>query len=281
MAGESHKSLDEPDEILEFPKLRADVVEMGGLSIARVVHQPGWRWSTHVRPEVGTEWCEARHSGMVLSGTVHVILRDGTEYEMSAGDVFEIPPGHDGYVVGDEPLVELEWQGYRTFTGGRSRGVLATLLFTDLVESTSTAARLGDVAWRDLLARHYAAIRSQLDRAGGREVDTTGDGILAIFDAPVSAIRCAAGIRDASIDQGLHIRAGIHLGEVQVVGEKVQGVAVHEAARVMAEAGSDEILVSEVTKVLAAASGLQFENRGEHELKGIPGPRNLFAYVQS
>ena len=279
MAGKTHTSLDEPDEILEMPKLRADVVEMGGLSIARVVHEPGWKWSTHVRPKVGTEWCEARHSGVVLEGTLHVVLRDGSEFDMTPGDVFEVQPGHDAYVVGEERVVELEWQGFRTFAGATTRGVLATLLFTDLVESTSTAARLGDVAWRELLGRHYAAIRAELDRSGGREVNTTGDGVLAMFDSPASAIRCAAAIRDASIREGLHIRAGVHLGEVQVVGENVQGVAVHEAARVMGEAGADEILVSEATKVLAAASGLEFEDRGEHQLKGIAEPRRLFAYL--
>jgi class 3 adenylate cyclase len=206
-----------------------------------------------------------------------VILRDGTSFELNPGDVFEIPPGHDGEVLGDEPAVLLEWAGFRTFAGGRGKAVLTTLLFTDLVASTTTAARLGDVRWRELLASHYSAIRSELDRSGGREVNTTGDGILAMFEAPTAAIRCAAAIRDASIDQDLHIRAGVHLGEVQVVGDNVQGVAVHEAARVMAEAGADEILVSETTKALAP--GLEFEDRGEHELKGISGPRRLFAYL--
>jgi class 3 adenylate cyclase len=135
------------------------------------------------------------------------------------------------------------------------------------------------VSWRELLASHYSAIRAALDRAGGREVNTTGDGILAMFDAPAAAIRCAAAIRDASIRQDLHIRAGVHLGEVQVVGDNVQGVAVHEAARVMSEAGADEILVSETTKVLASASGLAFEDRGLHELKGIAEPLRLFALI--
>jgi class 3 adenylate cyclase len=173
--------------------------------------------------------------------------------------------------------VELEWQGFRTFAGGRDRGVLTTLLFTDLVESTSTAARVGDATWRELLSSHYASIRAELDRSGGREVNTTGDGVLAVFDAPASAIRSAAAIRDAVKSEGLHIRAGVHVGEVQIVGDNVQGLAVHEAARVMAEAGADEILVSEATRVLAGGGGLTFEDRGVHHLKGIPEERRLFA----
>jgi class 3 adenylate cyclase len=279
VAGAVHKNLEEPTEIIDLPKLHADVVEVGGLTVARIVHEPGWRWSTHVRPQVGGEWCEARHSGIVLEGSIHVILRDGTELELAPGDVFEVPPGHDAWVVGDERAVEIEWQGVRTFVGGKGRGVLTTLLFTDLVESTSTAARLGDAAWRELLASHYGAIRAELDRFAGREVNTTGDGVVAMFDAPAQAILCAAAIRDAAINQDLHIRAGVHLGEVQVVGENVQGVAVHEAARVMAAAGPDEILVSGATKTLAG--GLEFEDRGEHELKGIPEPRRLYAYVSA
>jgi class 3 adenylate cyclase len=277
VAGASHKSLDDPDEVLRMPGLNADVVEIGGLTVARVVHDPGWRWSTHVRPQVGGEWCRAHHMGVVLSGVVHVILEDGREFETAPGDVFDIPPGHDAYVVGDEPVVELEWQGVWSFAGRGDRGVLTTLLFTDLVESTSIAARVGDGAWRDLLAGHYAAVRAELERSGGREVNTTGDGGLAVFDAPASAIRSAAAIRDVAKSQGLHIRVGVHVGEVQVVGDNVQGLAVHEAARVMAAAGTDEILVSETTRALAAPSGLAFEDRGLHHLKGIPEERRLFA----
>jgi class 3 adenylate cyclase len=279
VAGASHKSLDEPDEEISFPGLNAEVVEVGGLTVARVVHEPGWRWSTHVRPEVGGDWCQARHVGTLVSGQLGVILQDGTKLELSAGDVFEIPRGHDGYVIGDEPAVMLEWAGFRTFAGGQTRGVLTTLLLTDLVESTTTASRLGDVAWRELLSSHYQAIRSELDRFGGREVNTTGDGILALFDAPAAAVRSAQAIRDASIRQDLHIRAGVHVGEVQMVGDNVQGLAVHEAARVMAAAGTDEILVSESTRAVAAGAGLAFEDRGMHRLKGIPEERRLFEYV--
>ena len=279
MPGPPRKNLDEPDELITFPGLTAEVVEVAGLTVARLVHQPGWRWSTHIKPQVGGDWCQARHVGTLLSGRVGIDFEDGSHVEIEPGDVFETPPGHDGYVIGNEPAVLLEWQGFRTVAGAGSRGVLITLLFTDLVESTSMAARLGDVAWRELLGHHYESIRAAIDRSGGRQVNTTGDGVLAVFDAPASAVRCAAAIRDAAISQGLHIRAGVHLGEVQQVGENVQGVAVHEAARIMAAAGTDEILVSETTKALSP--GLTFEDRGEHELKGIPDPRHLFAYAES
>lgn len=277
MPGVPRKNLDEPDELLTFPGFTADVVEVAGLTVARMVHEPGWRWSTHVKPEVGGDWCQARHFGMLLSGHLGVDFQDGSHAEFEPGDVFETPPGHDGYVIGNEPAVLLEWAGIRTFAGGRGKAVLTTLLFTDLVESTTTAARLGDVGWRELLASHYRGIRSQLDRSGGRLIDTTGDGALAVFDGPASALRCAAGIRADAIRQDLHIRAGVHVGEVQVVGDNVQGIAVHEAARIMSVAGTDEILVSETTKALSP--GLAFEDRGEHELKGISEPRRLFAYL--
>jgi class 3 adenylate cyclase len=278
MAGPSHKNLDEPDELITFPGLIADVVEVAGLTVARLVHQPGWRWSTHVKPEVGGEWCQARHVGTLLSGRVGIEFQDGSRAEYEPGDVFETPPGHDGFVIGGEPAVLLEWGGFRTFAGGRGSAVLTTLLFTDLVESTTTAARLGDVAWRELLAAHYTAIRAQLDRAGGREVNTTGDGILAAFDGPVSALRCAAAIRADAARQGLRIRAGVHVGEVQVVGDNIQGIAVHEANRIMSASEPDEILVSETVKVLSP--GLSFEDRGTRQLKGISEPRRLYALAE-
>jgi class 3 adenylate cyclase len=278
MAGLFHKNLDDPDELITFPGLNAEVVEIGGVTVARIVHEPGWRWYTHVRPQVGGEWCQARHVGTILSGRTAVVLQNGTKFEFGPGDVFEIPPGHDGYVIGNEPAVLLEWAGFRTFAGGRGSALLTTLMFTDLVDSTSIAARLGDVAWRDVLATHYSSIRAELDRFGGREVNTTGDGVLAMFDAPASAIRCATAIRNAAIGHDLHIRAGVHLGEVQVVGENIQGVTVHEAARIMASAGTDEIMVSETTTALAPE--MRFEDRGIHQLKGLAGDRRLFAVVE-
>jgi class 3 adenylate cyclase len=147
------------------------------------------------------------------------------------------------------------------------------------VDSTVIASRLGDVAWRELLSRHFEAARAELERFGGREVKTTGDGLLATFNGPAQALRCAGAIRRAASREGLQVRAGVHVGEVELVGPDVRGVAVHEAARIMAQAGADETLVSEITRTVSLTSGLVFEDRGTHVLKGLPGQWRLFAYV--
>ena len=276
------KNLGQPEQTIELEGIHEDAVEVGDFTVARVVAQPGWRWSLHMKSEVGTEWCEAHHVGWQLSGRQGYLMRDGITFEIGPDDVFDVPPGHDGYTVGDEPAVSIEWSGLRTWTGPIGTiadRVLVALLVTDLVDSTTTAIRLGDRAWRELLSAHYATIRTALDRYRGREIDTTGDGLLATFDSPARAIRCAESIRDAAPLAGLHVRAGVHVGEVERVGDRVRGQAVHEAARVMSVASADEVLVSETARALASGSGLVFEDRGEHELKGFDGPRRLYALV--
>jgi class 3 adenylate cyclase len=283
MAALRIKNLGTPDSTLREESVHVDVVEVGDFTVYREVEQPGWRWSTHHRGLVGTEWCEARHVGVLLSGRFGVLLRDGTTGEVGPNDVFELPPGHDSWVIGDEPAVMIEWTGFSTWappSATAHRRMLTTLLFTDLVASTDLIARLGDRAWRDALSAHYEAARSELDRFRGREVATTGDGLLATFVGPAAALACAAAIRALAVRDGLSIRAGVHVGEVEQVGSSVRGVAVHEAARVMGAAGPDEILVTETTRALADAPHLEFEDRGQHELKGLPGPRRLFAYVE-
>jgi class 3 adenylate cyclase len=269
-------------ETKEFPGVTDQIVDLGDITVTRQMLEPGWRWSTHVKPHVGTEWCEARHVGVVLSGRFGVRLRDGTTYELGPDDVYEIPPGHDGYVIGHEPVVGIEWAGIGAFYGHRLpwRGrALATLLFTDLVASTETAGRVGDPAWREILSAHFEAAREELGRYHGREVATTGDGLLATFDGPAQALRCAEGIRRAAARDGLHIRAGVHVGEVEMVAGDVRGVAVHEAARIMQEAAQDEILVSEITRALALPAGLEFDERGTFQLKGLTGEWRLYAYT--
>lgn len=276
------KNLDRPDERIEFPGFVEEFVEVAGFSICRVTQEPGWRWATDTAHLVGKEWCDAHHVGVTLSGRHGATLRDGTDLEYGPGDVYDIPPGHDGYTLGDERAIMIEWSGSRTFAGSRSglpTRVLATLLFTDVVGSTETASRLGDVAWRELLSLHLLGSRGALERFGGREVTTTGDGLLAVFDAPARAVLCAAAIRDVAQRQGLRIRAGVHLGEFEQDGDDVRGIVVHEAARIMGVAGPDEILVSETTCVLARSAGLVFDDRGAHELKGIEAPVHLFAYA--
>jgi class 3 adenylate cyclase len=283
MAEVHSKNLADPDEVLEFPRLTVRVVDLGDITVGHFVNEPGWRWSEDVRPRVGGDWCQARHLGMILSGRLGVLLRDGTELEFGPNDVFDIPPEHDGWTVGDEPCVQIEWAGIRAFAGfptGIHSRVLMTLLFTDLVGSTAMAAKLGDARWREVLSEHFEAARALLERFRGREVKTTGDGMLATFDGPGRALRCAAAIRRAAQRRGLHIRAGVHVGEVELVGEDVRGVTVHEAARIMAAAAEDEILVSELTRGLAGASGLAFEDRGTHTLKGLEGRWGLAAFVE-
>jgi class 3 adenylate cyclase len=279
----AHKSFRTPDDVVELPKMRARIVEFGELTLSIEVVEPGWRWYDHVRPRVGGEWCQVRHVGMILAGRLGIRFPDGSELELGPEDVFDIPAGHDGYTIGDEPCVQLSWAGNRPFfasflMGSRSR-VLATLLFTDIVDSTVLAAKLGDIRWRELLSGHLVSARSELERYGGREVKTTGDGLLATFDGPGQALRCASAIGKLASRDGLQIRAGVHVGEVEVVGEDVRGVAVHEAARIMASAAPGEILVSELTRAIASGAGLSFEDRGVHSLKGLEGEWRLAAFV--
>jgi class 3 adenylate cyclase/alpha-beta hydrolase superfamily lysophospholipase len=159
--------------------------------------------------------------------------------------------------------------------------VLATILFTDIVGSTAKAAELGDRAWADLIRRHHSVVRAELGRFRGRELDTAGDGFFASFDGPVRAIRCAAAIGDGMGDLGLEVRAGLHTGECEMVGDKLAGIAVNLGARVAAQAEAGEVLVSSTVKDLVAGSDLVFEDRGEHELKGIPGEWRLYALDRS
>ena len=220
----------------------------------------------------------------MISGSFVVEFMDGTRAVFRPGDVFDIPPGHDGYTVGDEPCVQIEWTGIRAWAGfptGIHSRVLATLLFTDLVDSTAKAAELGDARWRALLSELFEATRHELERFGGREANTTGDGMLTTFDGPARALHCAAALLRCAERHGVEIRIGVHVGEVELVGSDVRGIAVHEAARVMAAAGPGEVLVSDMTRVLAGAAGLHFEDRGMHTFKGIEGEWRLAAYVQA
>jgi class 3 adenylate cyclase len=157
--------------------------------------------------------------------------------------------------------------------------ILATVLFTDIVDSTKTAAELGDQRWRGLLDGHEQAVRQALGRFKGREIKSTGDGFLATFDGPGRAIECARQIVETAHPLGIRIRAGIHTGECEVRGDDIGGIAVHIAARVSALAGADEVLVSRTVKDLVAGSGIQFDDRGEHTLKGVPDSWRLHAVV--
>jgi class 3 adenylate cyclase len=189
-------------------------------------------------------------------------------------------PGADNLVVaGDAEAVLDEISEF--FTGRRPvrepDRILATVMFTDIVDSTRRAAELGDADWRRVLERHDDLVRRQLDRWQGREVKTTGDGFLATFDGPARAIRCGRAITEVVEPLGIRVRAGLHTGECEVRGDDVAGMAVHIGARVGSLAGPGEVLVSSTVKDLVVGSGIDFEDRGEHELKGVPGAWKVFA----
>lgn len=276
------KNLSTPDETLSFTKGSAATVRVGEMVVGKVVLEPGWRWSEHSRATAGTDSCQFHHVGVGLSGASRFRMDDGTEFDVRAGDIFDIPPGHDTWVLGNEPAVSIVWGGWRGWgkppVGDR---VLMTMLMTDIAGSTDRASQVGDAVWDQLLDRHNARVREVLERYRGTEIDTTGDGFLAVFDGAARAVRAAVDIRSAVRSIGLEIRVGVHTGEVEVVPGHIRGVAVHETARIMALAGPGEILVSSTTRELSSGSGLTYADRGEHELKGIRTPRRVFAVVGS
>jgi class 3 adenylate cyclase len=193
--------------------------------------------------------------------------------------VVELPGGDYMFFAGDTgPMLDA----IEEFLTGKlpayhSDRVLATVVYTDIVGSTEHAARLGDRRWRDLLATHDTAVRAEVLRFRGTLVKTTGDGVLATFDGPGRAIRCSCAIRESARSLGVDLRAGLHTGEIELIGDDVAGIAVHIGARVLAQADGGEVLVSSTVKDLVAGSGINFIERGERELKGVPGAWRLFA----
>jgi class 3 adenylate cyclase len=269
----------EATDVRKIPHGQIDVVELDDTVVGRMTYQPGWRWSVDIKPTIRTDSCQYHHLGVTLSGYLRVQMSDGSELELAPGDVFEIPPGHDAWVVGDEPWVSVDFEAMRTFGKGAETGderILATMVFTDIVDSTKRAGELGAAKWRDLVAEHNRKTSAAIDRHRGRLVKTTGDGVLAQFEGAERAVRGAAAIREAAHGLGLEIRGGVHTGEVHITADDVRGIAVHTAARIMAVAGSGEILVSATVADLLDGSGLTFEDAGIHELKGIPGARQLY-----
>ena len=269
----------EPSDVRTIPRGRIDVVELDDTVVGRMIYEPGWRWSVDIQPIAGTDTCQYHHLGITLSGRLRAQMPDGTELEIGPGDVFEIPPGHDAWVVGDEPWVSVDFEAMRTYgkqRDARDERTLASIVFTDIVDSTRRAEELGATRWRDLVGEHNRKASMAIDRHRGRLVKTTGDGVLAQFDGAERAVRAAAAIREAAKGLGLEIRAGVHTGEVQTVAGDVRGIAVHTAARIMADAESGEILVSATVMDLLDGSGLAFEDAGIHELKGLHGARQLY-----
>jgi len=267
------------DDVRPFPKGRVDVLQLDEAAVAYGVYEPGWRWTMDMQEIAGTASCQLHHVGYAVSGLLHVTTDSGQELEIGKDTVYEIPPGHDAWVVGDEPFETLDWTTARTFAAapeGLGEGVIVTILFTDIVDSTATLLRVGDQAWRERLVIHNAGLREHLNAYRGREIKTTGDGLLAVFDRPVRAVRCAEAMTTTARAMDLPIRVGVHTGEVEFVGDDARGLAVHTAARITSLGGADDVMVSSTTHDLLEGSGIQLQDTGEHELKGLPGVRRVF-----
>src|SRR5918992_34610 len=261
MPGVTSKRFDEPDEVVTLPLAREEVVILGEVHVGRTTHQPGWSWAEHVKPVAGTPSCMFHHQGIVVSGRLRIETDDGAVRLLGPGDAFDVQPGHDARVVGDEPCVTIDFVGVRGWGKPPELGerVVATLLVTDIVDSTAAAVRLGDAQWKALLGGHSDRVRLELDRYRGLEIHTTGDGFLAMFDGASRALRCAAAIAEAAETDGLRIRAGVHSGEVERDGRTLRGVAVHATTRIAALAQPGEVLVSDAAVALLEGSSLALE----------------------
>ena len=277
------RSFATPDDVRSLPKVKFETIGLADARVGYCRFEAGWRWSTDLGPIVGTPSCQMRHLGYSMAGTVRVVMDDGQTLDVGPHTVFDIPPGHDKWVVGEAPWVTIEWgDSGRALdaalhdSGNRS---LATVVFTDIVGSTAILERVGDAAWQRLLGSHNARLREDLNVHRGREVKTTGDGILAVFDSASRAVRCAGAMVASARAMELPIRVGVQTGEVETVGDDVRGMAVHAAARLLDLAGPNEVLLSPTTRDLLEGSGIEVEEAGSHELRGLTGPRQVYRLV--
>jgi class 3 adenylate cyclase len=273
------RSFGDADNVREVAYGRLETYDLGEVRLGRSILEPGWRWSNSIKPISRTEWCEYHHIGLCVAGTGRVTMREGAELVIEAGQFYEIPPFHDLEVIGDEPYITINWNpspGLGEFEGGDFDRIVSTLLMTDIVDSTARARELGDSRWRALLTRHNMVVRGLLERFRGREITTTGDGFVAVFDGAERAIRAAQEMRQALAAIDLQIRAGIHTGEIELEGGDVRGVGVHICARVMALAKPGEVYASWATRELLAGSSINFLDRGLHEMKGLEEQRRVY-----
>jgi class 3 adenylate cyclase len=276
-----HKNVHKPDEVRQLPAMTLNLLRVGSLSLGYATVQPGFRWSTHMRLATDEPLCQIHHLQLLLSGRFAVEMDDGELVEIGPNEVFDVPPGHDAWVVGDEPAIILDFLGNIEQLGrpATTDRIVTTLLMTDIVDSTAMVSRLGDAAWKQQLGEHNRLVRTRLERYLGKEVNTTGDGFLAMFASARGAIRCAASIRDATAAMGLPVRIGIHTGEVELLPGDIGGLAVHAAARVMAVGHASEVMISSTARGLIEDGDFRFESRGAQDLKGLLAPLEVFALV--
>ena len=274
------RDLGEPEAVVSYPLGETSQVRLAQTVVSRHVLQPGWSWEEHGGTSAGTASCELYHRGVVLSGRMGIRTDEGEELIIDPNQVFDLPPGHVTWVEGDDVLVMVDWAGGAGFDpqpGGEARA-MATILFTDIVDSTVLASQAGDASWKRTVVMHEDVVRSVLAGFRGREVETAGDSFLVVFGSAEGAIRCGLALIGALAAIQIPIRVGIHSGEVIMSGDDIRGLAVHAAARIMAQAGAGEILVSGITRDLTeGATGLTFESRGRHSLKGLDREHELFA----
>jgi class 3 adenylate cyclase len=280
-----------------------DLKEVDPSSTSDPSYADWWRRYNMLSEGLGSGIASARkymHTDIrPILGTIHVPVlvlsrpgQSGPEWAPSArflarripgARLHELPGRDTSLWLGDQASVFQSVDGFLQEVGREQSDlerVLATVLFTDIVGSTERAASLGDRAWRDVLERHHERVRALLQRFRGIEVDTAGDGFLARFDGPARGVRCARAIIEEMHHLGIEVRAGLHTGEVEMIDGKVGGLAVHIGARIGALAKPSEVLVSQTVKDLVTGSGLAFEDAGEHDLKGVPGPWRLFRVTQ-
>jgi class 3 adenylate cyclase len=279
MARLQRRAFDDSDDVRVTGRGKVEVVELDDRLVAKMTWLPGWRWSVDVKPIAGTEYCQAHHFGVALEGVCRVQMADGVELEFRAGDVLDIPPGHDGWVVGDEPFVMVDFEAMRSFAKtdpNATRRSLTTLLMTDIVESTSRAVELGLGRWEEVVQKHNQRAERAIDQYSGRLVKTTGDGVIAMFDSTERAVRAGLAVNRAVADLGVEVRAAVQTGEVELSAGDVRGVVVHATARMMALAGGGEVVVSSTVRDLLDGTDLSLEDFGLHELRGLPGERHLY-----
>jgi class 3 adenylate cyclase len=279
MAKLQRRRFEDSDDVRTPPKTVVKMVELGDRVVAHMTFEPGWRWSVDMSPTAGTKSCQAHHLGIALSGNLHVETNDGISMEVGPGGVYEIPPGHDAWVVGGEPFVTVDFEAMRGFARtdpNATRRTLTTVLMTDIVDSTARAVELGQGRWQEVIRIHNDRAERVIDQHEGRLLKTTGDGVIGLFDSAERAVRAGLAIATAVADLELEVRAAVQTGEVELSAGDVRGVVVHATARMMALAGAGEVVVSATVRDLLDGSGLEFDDFGLHTLKGLPGERHLY-----